>query len=457
MNDNPQPRTLAIILAAGEGTRMKSAKPKVLHEIAGLPMLGHALRATQAAGLASTVVVVGPNHEKVAGFATKVAAGAIIHQQLERRGTAHAALQAADEIEKGFDSILVMFGDTPLIRPETIRRLTGAIAEGASVVALGFEARDPTGYGRLLMQGEELVAIREHKDASEEERRIRLCNGGMMALSGKQALAILRQIGNDNAQGEYYLPDAVEIARQMGLRTTAMLTDEEEILGVNDRVQLAGAERVLQRRLREQAMRAGVTMIDPETVFLAYDTAFGRDVVIEPNAFFGPGVSIGKGSHIKAFCHFEGATVGEDCALGPFLRLRPGARVADHAKIGNFVEIKNADIDEGAKISHLSYIGDAHVGAGANIGAGVITCNYDGFNKHHTEIGANAFVGSNSALVAPVAIGEGAFVGSGSVVTDNVPADALALGRGRQVTKEGWATEFRAQAEKLKAKRGKSG
>ncbi len=275
-----------------------------------------------------------------------------------------------------------------------------------------------------------------------------------MALSGPHALAILDRIGNANAQGEYYLPDAVAIAREMGLRAVALRTGEEEILGVNDREQLAAAEAVLQRRLRRAAMQAGVTMIDPDTVYLSYDTRFGRDIVVEPSVYFGPSVTIGDGTRIKAFSHIEGAAVGQDCMLGPFLRLRPGADVAAEAKIGNFVEIKNAKVDEGAKISHLSYIGDAHVGAEANIGAGTITCNYDGFHKFHTEIGAHAFVGSNSALVAPVTIGEGAFVGSGSVITDDVPADALAIGRGRQMTKEGWAHEFRAQAAKAKKKRG---
>ena len=326
-----------------------------------------------------------------------------------------------------------------------------ALAAGAGVAALGFEAADPFGYGRLLQDsGGRLAAIREEKDASANERAIRLCNAGLMAIDGRRAFELLARIGNDNAKREYYLTDIVELARADGLETRVVVADETEVLGVNDRIQLAQAEAVLQTRLRRAAMAAGTTLVAPETVFLAHDTVLGRDVVIEPHVVFGPGVTVADGAMIHSFSHLEGARVGAGATIGPYARLRPGAALAEKAKVGNFVEIKNACVAAGAKVNHLTYIGDADIGPNANIGAGTITCNYDGFFKYRTVIGENAFIGSNSALVAPVTVGAGAYVGSGSVVTKDVPADSLAVARGRQIEKGGWAQAFRAaQAAKI--------
>lgn len=437
---------LAIVLAAGEGKRMKSDLPKVLHRIANRSLLGHVLAGVASAGADALSVVVGPGREDVAQEALAHAPGAAIFVQADRLGTAHAVLRAREAIARGTDDIIVAFADTPLVTAQTFARLRAFLAEGAAVAALGFEAADPAGYGRFLMQGDELLAIREHKDASEEERKVRFCNAGIMALAGKHALALLDAIGNANAQKEYYLTDAVEAARAAGLRAAAAIVPEAEVMGVNDRVQLAAAEAVLQRRLREAAMREGVTLLAPDTVYFSSDTRLGRDVVVEPNVFFGPKVEVGDGATVKAFSHLEGAVIARNASVGPFARLRPGARIGEKAKIGNFVEIKAAEIGAGAAVSHLSYLGDAKVGPKANIGAGVITCNYDGFSKFVTEIGAGAFVGSNSSLVAPVKIGDGAYVGSGSVITRDVPDDALALARGRQAEKPGWAAAFRDRA-----------
>ncbi|MGV6873374.1 bifunctional UDP-N-acetylglucosamine diphosphorylase/glucosamine-1-phosphate N-acetyltransferase GlmU [Pseudochelatococcus sp. B33] len=437
-------RALAVVLAAGEGTRMLSSLPKILHPIAGRPIVSHVLDAVARAGVERLAVVIGPGREDVEAEVRRVAPQASVHVQHERLGTAHAALAARAALEEGADDVIVLFGDTPLVRPETIARLRAVLAGGAAVAVLGFEARDPTGYGRLLLEGDELVAIREHRDASEAERAIRLCNGGVMALAGAHALALLDAIGNDNAKGEYYLTDVVAHARAAGLAARALVAEEAELLGINDRVQLAEAEAAIQNRLRLAALHAGVTLVAPETVFLSFDTVLGRDAVVEPHVVFGPGVVVEAGAVVRAFSHLTGAVVAGGADVGPFARLRPGARIGAGAHVGNFVEIKNASLAEGVKVGHLTYLGDAEVGAGTNIGAGTITCNYDGFRKHHTSIGAGAFIGSNSSLVAPVSVGEGAYVGSGSVVTDDVPADALALGRGRQTVKEGWAQRWRA-------------
>ncbi len=346
-----------------------------------------------------------------------------------------------------------MFADTPLVRGETLRRLRAPLATGAAVAVLGFRAADPTGYGRLITANGRLLAIREDKDATAAERKITLCNGGLMALRGDVALAILERIGNDNAKGEFYLTDAVAVARDMGLEAVALETPEEEVRGINTQAQLAEAEAMLQARLRTAALEAGVTMVAPETVHLAADTKLGRDVVIEPYVVFGPGVVVEDGARIRSFSHLEGARVGQGASVGPFARLRPGARLGAKVRIGNFVEVKEAEIEAGAAANHLTYIGDARVGEGANVGAGTITCNYDGFDKHRTDIGARAFIGSNSALVAPVKIGDGAYVASGSVITRDVPADALALGRGRQVAKDGWAENWRASHAAAKGKK----
>lgn len=443
-------KALAIVLAAGEGTRMKSDLPKVLHKVAGRPMLAHVLDAVAAADVERLAVVIGPGRGDVRAEVLKLRPDAQVFVQTERLGTAHAVLAAREALAEGCDDLLVLFADTPLVRDATIRALRGALAGGAGVAALGFEAADPFGYGRLLRDADgRLAAIREEKDAGEDERKVTLCNAGLMAIDGRRALALLERIGNSNAKGEYYLTDVVDLARAEGLPAGVVLAQESEVLGVNDRIQLAQAEAVAQDRLRRAAMAAGATMIAPETVFLSMDTKIGRDVLIEPHVVIGPGVTIADGGVIHSFSHLEGASVGSGAQIGPYARLRPGAKLAAKAKIGNFVEIKAANIAEGAKVNHLTYIGDADVGAGVNVGAGVITCNYDGFFKYRTVIGAGAFIGSNSALVAPVTIGEGAYIGSGSVVTKDVGANALAIARGRQMEKQGWASAFRA-AQKAK-------
>jgi bifunctional UDP-N-acetylglucosamine pyrophosphorylase/glucosamine-1-phosphate N-acetyltransferase len=448
----PQRNCLAIVLAAGEGTRMRSSKPKVLHGIGGRTLIAHVLTAALEAGGAGIAVVVGPGREDVAAEARKVAPQAQIFEQTERLGTAHAVLSARPAIEAGADDILVMFADTPLVRPQTLSQLRTALSDGAAVAVLGFRPKDAAGYGRLVMNGNDLVAIREEKDATADERRIGFCNGGLMALSGQHALAILDKIGNANAKREYYLTDAVAIAREMGLKAVAIETAEDDVRGINTKAQLAETEAVLQGRLRTQAMEAGVTLVAPETVFLSSDTKLGKDVTIEPNVVFGPGVTVEDGATIRAFSHLEGAHVGRGARVGPFARLRPGAELGTDVHIGNFVEVKASTIEAGAKANHLAYIGDARVGEGANIGAGTITCNYDGVDKHHTDIGKGAFIGTNSSLVAPVTIGDGAYIGSGSVVTEDVPADALVVERSEQVTKAGWAARFRAAKAARKKK-----
>jgi bifunctional UDP-N-acetylglucosamine pyrophosphorylase / glucosamine-1-phosphate N-acetyltransferase len=430
---------LAIVLAAGEGTRMRSARPKVLHAIAGRSLLAHVLETVRAAGGTRVAVVVGPTTEVVASEAKRALPGAEIFVQTERLGTAHAVLAARAALAHTADDVLVIFADTPLIRPQTLLRMRNALAEGAAVAVLGFRPEDPTGYGRLIMDGRELVAIREELDATAAERAIKLCSGGLMAFAGSVALSILERIGNDNRKREYYLTDAIAIARSVGREAVVIETEEDEVRGINTKAQLAETEAALQQRLRRAAMDAGVTLVAPETVFLSADTRLGRDVVVEPFVVFGPGVTVEDGAVIRSYSHLEGAHVGNGASVGPFARLRPGARLKQDAHVGNFVEIKEAVIETGAKANHLTYIGNATVGAGANVGAGTITCNYDGIAKHHTEIGDNAFIGSNSALVAPVRIGEGAYVGSGSVITQDVPAYALAVARVRQTVKEGWA------------------
>jgi bifunctional UDP-N-acetylglucosamine pyrophosphorylase / glucosamine-1-phosphate N-acetyltransferase len=434
---------LAIVLAAGEGTRMLSARPKVLHAVAGKSLLAHVLAAVAQTGVTATAVVVGPNDSAVAAEAGHVLSGAECFIQAERRGTAHAVLAARRAIERHPDDILILYGDTPLIRPATLLRLRKAIAEGAAVAVLGFRPDDPAGYGRLIVEGDQLIAIREEADADASERAVALCNGGIMAMAGETAVAILDRIGDQNRKQEFYLTDSIEIARGMKLRAVAVEVEEDDMRGINTKKQLAEAEAVAQQRLRQAALNAGVTLVAPETVYLCADTKFGRDVVIEPFVVFGEEVTVEDGAVIHSFSHIAGAHVGKGVSVGPFARLRPGTRLGEGARIGNFVEIKEAVVEAGAKANHLSYIGDAFVGANANVGAGTITCNYDGAAKHRTEIGKDAFIGSNSALVAPVKIGDGAYIGSGSVITQNVPTDALAIGRSRQTVKEGWATRLR--------------
>jgi bifunctional UDP-N-acetylglucosamine pyrophosphorylase / glucosamine-1-phosphate N-acetyltransferase len=443
---------LAIVLAAGEGTRMRSSRPKVLHEVAGRSLLAHVLEAVRAAGGTAVAVVVGPDGQAVAAEAQRVLPAAEMFLQAARRGTAHAVLAARTAIARGADDVLVIFADTPLIRPATLSRMRAALAEGAAMVVLGFHPHDPTGYGRLVIEGGELVAIREELDASAEERAIPLCNGGLMALAGANALAILDRITSNNRKGEFYLTDAVAIARAMGLKAVAIETEEDDVRGINTKIQLAETEAALQQRLRKAAMEAGVTLVAPETVFLCADTKFGRDVTVEPYVVFGPGVTIADNAVIRSFSHLAGAHVGNRTIVGPYGRLRPGAKLGDDVHIGNFCEIKEAVIEAGAKVNHLAYIGDARLGAGSNWGAGAIVCNYDGVNKHRTDVGKGVFIGTNSALVAPVKVGDGAYVATGSVITHDVPADALAIARSRQEVKEGRAAQLRAQKTAAKKK-----
>lgn len=435
--------SLTIVLAAGEGTRMRSSLPKVLHPVAGQSLLAHVLAAAPHEKAAALAVVVGPDHAAVEGEVRRVRPDARTFIQRERLGTAHAVLAARDAIVAGADDLLVVFGDTPLISPATFARLRAPLQNGAALAVLGFRAADPTGYGRLLVENGRLLAIREQADATAAERAIGLCNAGVMAFDGRRALEIIEKIGHANSKGEYYLTDAVAIVRQAGLEAVVIETGEDEVRGINTKAQLAEAEQVMQTKLRRAALDAGVTMIAPETVYLAPDTTFGRDVTIEPFVVIGPGVSIGDGAVIHAFSHVVQASIGKNASVGPYARLRPGTSLGEGARIGNFVETKAATLEAGVKVNHLTYIGDAHIGAGANIGAGTITCNYDGFGKHKTTIGAGAFVGSNSSLVAPVTIGSGAYIGSGSVITKDVPDDALAIERGAQNNREGGAKRYR--------------
>ena len=450
------PETAVILLAAGKGTRMKSDLPKVLHRLAGKPLVNHALDAAGALAPSRCVVVVGPGMEDVAA-AVAPHPTAI---QANQRGTADAVL-AAREVLAGFGggsedaTVLVLYGDTPMIGADTLARMIAARGAGGQVVVLGFRPWDPAEYGRLVLDGAgALEAIVEYREADAAQRAITLCNSGVLAISAKHIWALLDSVGNDNAKGEYYLTDIVELARADGLACAVVEGDEAEVLGINSRGDLAAAETIWQRARRARAMDEGATLIDPATVWFAHDTRVGRDVTIGPSVFFGPGVSVADGAVINAFCHLEGAAIGPGASVGPFARLRPGAELGEGARIGNFVEVKNAVLGAGAKANHLSYVGDATVGAGANIGAGTITCNYDGFLKHRTEIGEGAFIGSNSALVAPVSVGKGAIVGAGSSITKNVPEDSIAVTRGRYTVIEGAAKGYRER--KLKEKKAKT-
>ncbi|MTI45735.1 UDP-N-acetylglucosamine pyrophosphorylase /glucosamine-1-phosphate N-acetyltransferase [Roseibium hamelinense] len=444
---------LAIVLAAGLGTRMRSKLPKVMHAIGHLPMVGHVLKALGEAEVPKVSVVTGPDMEGLTEFVSSRWPHARCHIQTDRLGTAHAALAAHEALSTHDGGVLILFGDTPLITADTVQSVRTKLGQGADVVVLGFEAANPHGYGRILSDANGVYAIREEKDATDEERMVTFCNSGIMGLSGAHAMQILEAIGNDNAKGEYYLTDAVEIARSKGLTITTAVAVEDEVQGINTRAQLAACETVFQQRKRRAVLETGVTMLAPETIYFAHDTVIEPDVVLEQNLVFGPGVRVKAGSVIRAFSHLEGATVGEGSTVGPYARLRPGASLSEGAHIGNFVEIKNATIGVGAKINHLSYIGDASVGSRTNVGAGTITCNYDGFGKHRTEIGAGSFVGSNSTLVAPLKLGSGVYVAAGSTVTEAVPTDALVIGRGRQVVKDQRAKDLRARFKAAKDQR----
>ena len=443
--------TIAIVLAAGEGTRMVSNTSKPLHKVAGKSLLGHVLTAISLAEVDHIAVVVGRNSSSVEKEAEQWVHNPHFFVQVERFGTAHAVLSAQKFMEEYPDAdVLIAFGDTPLVSAETLKQLKDSLGKKHVVSVLGFNAKDPTGYGRLLLENGELTAIREHRDANEDERKVTLCNGGLMALKGEFALKILQRIDNKNIKGEFYLTDAVKIARAMGQSVTFVEASEDEVRGVNDRVQLAEVEALMQEKLRRQAMLQGATMIDPSSVFLSFDTRIGKDVVFEPHVVIGPNVVISDEAVIHAYCHLENTHLLPRSQVGPFARLRSNAIIEEKAKVGNFVEVKNATLGYGVKAGHLSYLGDANIGAHTNIGAGTITCNYDGWKKYRTFIGEGAFIGSNSSLVAPVEIGKGAYIGSGSTITKNVPEDALALGRGRQVVYEGWATRLRERKSQEK-------
>ncbi len=443
---------LAVILAAGEGTRMKSDLPKVLHPVGGRPLIDAVLESARAGGASRFAVVVGAGVDKVRAHLGKVAANVEVFEQRERLGTAHATLSAREALVDHRGPVLVLFGDTPLVRPATISALADRLSEGADIALLGFETDAPTGYGRLIIKDGRLVAIVEEKDADAETKAIRFCNSGIMAFRHGLLPELLDAIGNANAKGEYYLTDAIAVAAARGLRAEAVIgEDESEFVGINDRAQLAAAEAIFQQRMRAEAMASGVTLVAPETVFFSFDTKLGRDVVVEPNVVFAPGVDVASGATIRAFSHLEGAKVAGGAIVGPYARLRPGADLAENVHVGNFVEIKNARVDRGAKVNHLTYIGDASIGARTNVGAGTITCNYDGFFKHKTIIGADVFVGSNTVMVAPVTVGDNALTAAGSVITTDVPPDAMAFGRARQDVKEGMGAAKKAMLAARKA------
>src|SRR3954449_6006067 len=439
-----QRRFAVVILAAGQGTRMRSDTHKVLHPIASRPLLLHLLDRVDALGAEKRVVVVGKGREQV----EKAIAGRDVNIaiQAEQKGTGHAVQQAEDALGKYEGPVLVLYGDTPFVEAETLRRMIDRLNGdgGPGVVVLASSPADPLKYGRIILgKGDHIAKMVEFKDATEDERRVRLCNSGMMAVHAKDLFRWLDKVGNDNAAGEYYLPDIVNVAAAEGREAVVIEGDPYEAAGVNSRAELAHLELEWQRRRREQALDEGATLIDPESVWFAYDTKLGRDVTVEPHVVFGPGVQVADGASIHAFSHIEGAVIGAKASIGPFARIRPGTILADMSKVGNFVELKKAEIGEGAKVNHLSYVGDASVGARANIGAGTITCNYDGFGKYDTIIGEGAFIGSNTALVAPVAVGAGAVVGAGSVITQDVEADSLAVERSEQKGIAGWAKRFR--------------
>jgi len=442
MSDTPN--FAVVILAAGQGTRMRSDTHKVLHPIASRPLLLHLLDRVDALGAEKRVVVVGKGREQVE--AAIAGREVVVAVQAEQKGTGHAVQQAAEAL-RGYDgAVLVLYGDTPFVEAETLRRMLDRLDGdgGPGVVVLASTQADPAKYGRIILgEGDHIAKMVEFRDATEEERTVKLCNSGMMAVRAGDLFRWLGKVGNDNAAGEYYLPDIVNVAAAEGRDAVVIEGDPYEAAGVNSRAELAHLELEWQRRRREQVLDEGATLIDPESVWFAYDTRLGRDVTVEPHVVFGPGVEVADGATIHAFSHIEGATIGAKASIGPFARIRPGTRLGERTKVGNFVELKNAQVAAGAKVNHLSYVGDAEVGAKANIGAGTITCNYDGFGKYRTVIGAGAFIGSNTALVAPVTIGDGAVVGAGSVITEDVEADALAVERSEQKGIAGWAKRFR--------------
>jgi bifunctional UDP-N-acetylglucosamine pyrophosphorylase / glucosamine-1-phosphate N-acetyltransferase len=444
-------RDLAVvILAAGMGTRMKSRLPKVLHKAAGRSLLGHVLHAAKALQAQHVVVVHGPGHDAVKHEASAIIPNCLFAEQAERKGTGHAVMMAEAALKDFNGKVLVLYGDVPLIQ---VQALADLLSHTTPMAVLGFKAAQPFGYGRLLEKNGVVSAIREQKDASESERQIALCNSGIIAIAAPDLWLTLQQLTPANVQGEYYLTDVVEWMARAGKACSLALCDEADVAGVNDRMQLAAIEQEFQARLRRKAMLEGATLLMPDSVYFSADTQIGKDVIIEPHVFFGPGVTVGDDVEILASSHLEGATIGRGARIGPFARLRPGAEIGENAHVGNYVEIKKATLGKGAKANHLTYIGDARIGAGSNIGAGTITCNYDGYEKHLTDIGENVFVGSNTALVAPVKVGNGANIAAGSVITADVPADALAMTRGPAIVKDGWAKRYRAMKSAKKAKK----
>ena len=444
-----------IILAAGLGSRMNSDLPKVLHPLAGVPMLHHALNTARALEPSRVVVVTGYGSATVTKAAQDFDEFTECVLQDPQLGTGHAVAQAATLLADMDGDSIVLYGDTPFVRPETLEAMLAARSRHA-VIILGFAAKDPARYGRLITEDDQLLRITEHKDATEAERAITLCNSGVLCAETKTLFRLVAKVGTDNAQGEYYLTDIVELARAEGLSVGYVTCPESETLGINTRQQLAAAEAQFQSTARAEALENGVTLTAPETVFFALDTHIGRDATIGPNVIFGPGVTVESGAEIKGFCHLEGCHISRGASVGPFARLRPGTELAEDVHVGNFVEIKNSILDEGVKVGHLTYLGDAHIGEFSNIGAGTVTCNYDGVSKHRTEIGKRVFIGSNTMLIAPVTIGDNALTASGSVITEDVPPEALAIGRARQVNKLGLATKFIDRLKAIKAAKGKS-
>ncbi len=446
----------AIILAAGMGTRMKSARHKVLHEVGGLPLISHVLETLDELDIEKRVIVVGAERQQI----IDAVGGAEFAVQEPQLGTGHAVMAARDAFDGFSGDVLILYGDVPMVQAETMRALIDARVDSSSttkpaIAVLGFRPEDSAAYGRMVTTKDgDLDAIVEFKDASAAQRSIELCNSGIMVVDGEQLFTLLDQISDNNANNEYYLTDIVAVARNSGLRIAVVEACEEEVIGINSRAELAQAEAMFQTRKRQKAMAEGASLLEPQSVFFSHDTKLGKDVTIAPNVFFGPGVDIGDNVSIHAFSHLEGATIASGSSIGPFARLRPGAELKEGVKVGNFVEIKSSVLGKGTKVSHLSYIGNANIGNMVNIGAGTITCNYDGFTKHSTDIGEGAFIGSNTSLVAPVKIGDGAIVGAGSTVTRNVEANALAVERSEQKQVTGWAAKFRDRQLKSKSKKG---
>jgi bifunctional UDP-N-acetylglucosamine pyrophosphorylase/glucosamine-1-phosphate N-acetyltransferase len=453
MAETGTPRPIAlVVLAAGQGTRMNSDLPKPLHKLGGAPLIAHALAAGAALEPARGVVVTGHGAEAVEKAVADLAPWAVCVRQTEQLGTGHAVLQAADALDGFEGDALVLYADTPFVSVETLSAMQAARA-AHDIVVLGFEAADPGRYGRLILSGDRLERIVEAKDATPEELAVNTCNSGLLAADAATMMRLLQSVGNDNAAGEYYLTDLPALAQAEGLTATAILCDEAETLGINSRAELAAAEVAFQTMKRAEMLETGVAMQAPETVYFALDTWVGRDAEIEPHVIFGPEVTVESGARIRAFSHLEGCHVSAGAVIGPYARLRPGAEIGNDARIGNFVEVKSAEIGEGAKVNHLSYIGDAEIGEGTNVGAGTVTCNYDGVMKHRTVVGRGAFIGSDTMLVAPVKVGDHAMTASGSVITEDVPEGALALGRAKQVNKPGLAVRLMERLRAIKAGR----